>query len=225
LRRFGTAFCQYHNIGSRVLYFEALSRGLYTRCLRFAPPVARTGRKTRFRLLARLCRVGLYPLGSFSSLSRPPPANDSKRPDFAWRTSGKLARETRASSPQIRTCGTTASGSSVIDIHQMTENPSQTHCWTTHGSHEVSSASHRDSVDTSLSSCALIVFPLSDRPSPATASLQRVFVGRIPRLHRYYQPLRRLPLIRTRFGLPSRARTTVCAVSSLRPRQRNEPIR
>jgi hypothetical protein len=39
-------------------YFEARSRSFSTRCLRFAPPVARTGRKTHFRPLARLCRVG-----------------------------------------------------------------------------------------------------------------------------------------------------------------------
>ena len=39
--------------------FEAQSHGFGTGCLRFAPPVTRTGRKTRFRLLARLCRVGL----------------------------------------------------------------------------------------------------------------------------------------------------------------------
>jgi len=52
LRRFGAAFRQHYNVGSRVLYFEALSRGLCTRCLRFALPVARTRRKTRFRLLA-----------------------------------------------------------------------------------------------------------------------------------------------------------------------------
>ena len=42
----------------RLSSFEAQSRGFNTRCLRFAPPVARTGRQTRFRLLARLCRVG-----------------------------------------------------------------------------------------------------------------------------------------------------------------------
>ena len=44
---------------ARIINFEARSRGLGTRYLRFAPPVARTGRKTRFRLPARLYRVGL----------------------------------------------------------------------------------------------------------------------------------------------------------------------
>ena len=45
--------------------FEAQSRGPCTRCLRFAAPVARTPRKTRFRLVANLCRVGSgYPPGS-----------------------------------------------------------------------------------------------------------------------------------------------------------------
>src|SRR5260370_6867806 len=39
--------------------FEAQSRGFSAGCLRFAPPVTRTGRKTRFRLLAKLCREGL----------------------------------------------------------------------------------------------------------------------------------------------------------------------
>ena len=49
---------------SRKLHFEALSHSLHTRCLRFAAPVTRRPRKTRFRLLARLCRAGLYPLDS-----------------------------------------------------------------------------------------------------------------------------------------------------------------
>lgn len=39
--------------------FEARSHGFNTRCLRFAAPVTRRPRKTRFRLLARLCRMGL----------------------------------------------------------------------------------------------------------------------------------------------------------------------
>ncbi len=42
--------------------FEARSRGFGTGCLRFAPPVTRAGRKTRFRLLARLYREGLVTL-------------------------------------------------------------------------------------------------------------------------------------------------------------------
>ena len=44
----------------RLVTFGAQSHGLGTHCLRFAPAVARQpGRKTRFRLLARLCRAGL----------------------------------------------------------------------------------------------------------------------------------------------------------------------
>ena len=39
--------------------FGAQSHGLGTGCLRFAPWVTRTGRKTRFRSLARLSRAGL----------------------------------------------------------------------------------------------------------------------------------------------------------------------
>jgi hypothetical protein len=37
----------------------ALSRGLRTPCVRFAAPVARPPRNTRFRLVASLCRAGL----------------------------------------------------------------------------------------------------------------------------------------------------------------------
>jgi len=44
-------------------YFVALSRGLFTRCLRFVMRVATTSRKTRFRLMASLCRVGATPTG------------------------------------------------------------------------------------------------------------------------------------------------------------------
>jgi hypothetical protein len=40
-------------------YFGAQSHGLGTDCLRFARWVAPVGRKTRFRLLAKLYRVGL----------------------------------------------------------------------------------------------------------------------------------------------------------------------
>jgi hypothetical protein len=41
------------------LSFGAQSRGLSTRCLRFAGRVDATPRKTRFRLVANLCRAGL----------------------------------------------------------------------------------------------------------------------------------------------------------------------
>jgi hypothetical protein len=49
-----------HNEGSHEnLPFEAQSHGFGTRCLRFALWVAPRGRKTRFRLLAKLYRTGL----------------------------------------------------------------------------------------------------------------------------------------------------------------------
>ncbi|UCC31936.1 MAG: hypothetical protein JSU86_06590, partial [Phycisphaerales bacterium] len=38
--------------------FEAESHGLFTRCLRLAGWVSPPPRKTRYRLLARLCRAG-----------------------------------------------------------------------------------------------------------------------------------------------------------------------
>ena len=41
----------------------AESRGLHNRCLRFAAWVAPAPRKTRFRLVANLCRAGLSPAG------------------------------------------------------------------------------------------------------------------------------------------------------------------
>jgi len=65
--------------------FGAQSHGLNTRCLRFVRWVARTRRKTRFRLLAKLCRTGLNTrrvrLKGFEVIltSRPP------FPGFAWR--------------------------------------------------------------------------------------------------------------------------------------------
>ena len=55
--------------------FEAQSHGPNTRCLRFAAPVTRTPRKTRFRWLARPCRTGLatrrVPAKGFSSCILP----------------------------------------------------------------------------------------------------------------------------------------------------------
>ncbi len=59
LRRFGAADRCLDSGGPRKMFFEAQSRGSRTRCLRFAAPVARTPRKTRFRLVANLCRVGV----------------------------------------------------------------------------------------------------------------------------------------------------------------------
>ena len=40
--------------------FEAQSRGLQTPCVRFTPRVTPTPRNTRFRLVANLCRAGLF---------------------------------------------------------------------------------------------------------------------------------------------------------------------
>jgi hypothetical protein len=45
------------------MHFGAQSPGSRTRCLRFAGWVAPPPRKTRFRLLARLCRMGFLPTG------------------------------------------------------------------------------------------------------------------------------------------------------------------
>ena len=55
-----------NNDGSRDMnHFGAQSHGSLTRCLRFAARVTPAPRKTRFRLLARLCRAGIgYPQGS-----------------------------------------------------------------------------------------------------------------------------------------------------------------
>ena len=44
-------------------YFEAQSHGLGLRCLRFAAPITRTPRKTRYRTVAGLIRAGLSPAG------------------------------------------------------------------------------------------------------------------------------------------------------------------
>ncbi len=48
---------------SREVAFGAQSHGLHPRCLRFATPVTRTPRKTRFRAVATLTRAGLDPQG------------------------------------------------------------------------------------------------------------------------------------------------------------------
>ena len=59
-----------HDEGSCIRPFGAQSHGFGTGCLRFAGRVAPTPRKTRFRLLARLSRTGLFthrvPLKGFS---------------------------------------------------------------------------------------------------------------------------------------------------------------
>jgi hypothetical protein len=84
LRRRDTAFRQLNNVGSRDFNaFGAQSHGPLTRCLRFAAPVTRAPRKTRFRPLAKLCRAGLVtrrvPTKGFR-LWLPP------FPSFSWRT-------------------------------------------------------------------------------------------------------------------------------------------
>jgi hypothetical protein len=71
-RRRDSAFRFDDNVGSReFLHFGAQSHGPFTGCLRFASPVARTPRKTRFRLLAKLCRAGVAaPQGSIERFPR-----------------------------------------------------------------------------------------------------------------------------------------------------------
>jgi hypothetical protein len=70
--------------------FGAQSHSLHTRCLRFAVRVAPAPRKTRFRLLARLCRAGLTTRWVLSVrflrcfLRRP--HRSPPYPGFAWRT-------------------------------------------------------------------------------------------------------------------------------------------
>lgn len=51
---------------SRSGHFGAQSHGLHARCLRFAAPVTRSPRKTRFRRVANLYRVGFKPTGSLT---------------------------------------------------------------------------------------------------------------------------------------------------------------
>jgi hypothetical protein len=72
LRRCDAAFRCVQNVGSReFLHFGAQSHGPFTGCLRFATPVTRTSRKTRFRLLAKLCRTGVAtPQGSNEKFPR-----------------------------------------------------------------------------------------------------------------------------------------------------------
>jgi hypothetical protein len=105
LRRRDAAFRHFKNVGSRDDdAFGAQSHGPFARCLRFAAPVARTPRKTRFRPLAKLCRTGLVtrrvPMKGFR-LWLPP------FPSFAWRTQfssivHRLRSAARVRSPQWR---------------------------------------------------------------------------------------------------------------------------
>ena len=73
-------------VGSREPYISRLnSRALPTRCLRFVPRITPGSRKTRFRLLARLYRVGLVthrvPVKGFRSAS----CVSSSLPKLSWR--------------------------------------------------------------------------------------------------------------------------------------------
>ena len=49
--------------------YAAPSRGLHAPCVRFAAPVARSPRNTRFPLLARLCGAGFGPAGLLEGVS------------------------------------------------------------------------------------------------------------------------------------------------------------
>ena len=53
-----------------LISFGAPSHGSHVRCLRFAVPVNRQPRKTRFRLEASLCRAGFAPAGFLRVVSR-----------------------------------------------------------------------------------------------------------------------------------------------------------
>ena len=85
LRRRDAAFRSLDNVGSREeIHFGAQSHGPFAGCLRFAVPVARAPRKTRFRPLARLCRAGVgTPQGS---IERFPRYIASPFPKLSWRT-------------------------------------------------------------------------------------------------------------------------------------------
>jgi hypothetical protein len=62
-------------------HLGAPSHGPHTRCLRFAAPVTRTPRKTRYRLLTRRCRAGFAP----AELHAQFPAGLPDRPSHAPR--------------------------------------------------------------------------------------------------------------------------------------------
>ena len=96
--------------------FGAQSHGLGTRCLRFVRPVTRTGRQTRFPLLAGLYGTGLatrwVPTKGFQNA----PTSFPPLPSFAWRNVSSILPGRPGSClpglPQIRTCPIKASGSS-----------------------------------------------------------------------------------------------------------------
>jgi hypothetical protein len=73
----------------RAYDFGAQSHGLHPRCLRFAAAVARTPRKTRFRLVATLGRAGLDPQDLFGKfLSDSSHVISSPFPELSRRTPG-----------------------------------------------------------------------------------------------------------------------------------------
>ena len=87
LRRRDAAFRHLNDVGSREYdHFGAQSHGPLTRCLRFAARVAPAPRKTRFRLLAKLCRAGVgSPQGPNERFPR---YIASPFPKLSWRTKG-----------------------------------------------------------------------------------------------------------------------------------------
>ncbi len=92
IRRAAFAFRLNYDVGTRkVVYFEAQSHSLQTRCLRFASRIAPTTRKTRFRLVASLDRAGLITCGIPRKVSDVfyilPPS-----PGFPWRNVNQTLR-------------------------------------------------------------------------------------------------------------------------------------
>ena len=69
-RRRGPRLAPRQGLTTCNLYFEAQSHSLGTRCLRFAAPVTRTPRKTRFRLLASSTGRDWLPAGFHRKVSK-----------------------------------------------------------------------------------------------------------------------------------------------------------
>jgi hypothetical protein len=67
--------------------FGARSHGFGTRCLRFAPWVTHSGRKTRFPWLANLTGRDWLPAESLRKVSVSVPSHPSSFPKLAWRNS------------------------------------------------------------------------------------------------------------------------------------------
>ncbi len=87
VRRFDTAFRHLNGVGTHDYHhFEAQSRGLHTRCLRFADQVTLALHKTRFRLVASRYRVGLSPTGSLAKFQSNVLLALPNCPGLTWRT-------------------------------------------------------------------------------------------------------------------------------------------